>query len=281
MYENFKLKNKENITAYLWDVEDPKKVMCIIHGIGEHAGRYDRMCSFLQENGIASVAIDLPGHGRSLGKRGHAAPRYEVLDDVSEMINFAGEKYPGIPITLYGHSMGGNICIDYKSRGDKNHIPEKYIMSAPWITLVRPVTGIQYAAVKALSKLLPQKTVCSACPKELLGHPSNLIEYVNDQYIHDRVSLQTAVEGFDIGNGIFDGSFKSDGKADRTPTLLMHGDADGICSVEGSRRVAERNKDNDKFEYVEWEGYFHEIHNGGEIETGEKVIEKIKDYILE
>lgn len=83
-----------------------------------------------------------------------------------------------------------------------------------------------------------------------------------------------------MGNAIFDGTNPDNGRADGKPFLLMHGDEDRVCSVNGSRRLAERMKDNTWFSYIEWPGYYHEIHNGGREATGDEVIEKIKDFIL-
>ena len=88
MYDNIVLKStKTKTVAYTWDVENPSKVMCIIHGIGEYVGRYDRMAKVLNEAGIAVIGVDLPGHGLSEGKRGHAAPRAYVLDVVTAMLD--------------------------------------------------------------------------------------------------------------------------------------------------------------------------------------------------
>lgn len=72
---------------------------------------------------MAVLALDLRGHGDSVEKKGHCAPRREVLEDVSSLLEYAAEKYPGRKIVLYGHSMGGNITLDYRARGRLNHMP--------------------------------------------------------------------------------------------------------------------------------------------------------------
>ena len=59
----------------------------------------------------------LRGHGRSQGVRGACAPRKEVLKDIDALIEYAQAFYPGVPIVMYGHSMGGNITLDYRARG--------------------------------------------------------------------------------------------------------------------------------------------------------------------
>lgn len=282
MYENEVLENlRSKITTYTWHIENPQNVMCIIHGIGEHIGRYDRMAKVLNEAGIAVIGVDLPGHGLSGGKRGHAAPRSYVLDVVTAMLEFAKKKYPDAKLTLYGHSMGGNICLDYRCRGEKNDLPQRYIVSAPWVKLVKSVPTPLVAVVRALSKLMPQKAISSGCNYKDLGNIDIVKSYDEDPLVHGHITLECAVSGFIIGNELFSGKHKSNGRAENKPFLLMHGSDDKICSVTGSREIAKQNEKNTAFTYIEWDGYYHEIHNGGPNAKGEKVIEAIRDFIKE
>ena len=282
MYQNFIYeKYHEKLMGYLWEAEAPKKILCIIHGIGEYAGRYDRVATYLKEAGIGVVSMDLPGHGLSYGKRGHAAPRQDVLDGITIMLDYAREKYPDLPIILYGHSMGGNLCLDYKARGAKNDLPEKYIVSAPWIRLTRKVPNQLYVTLKAASKVMPKATMSSGCKEEDLGNINYTGGYRKDALVHPNITLQTAVECFDIGEAIAMGKHENNGRAVGKPLLLMHGSEDKICDVKGSRMVAARMEDDPNFKYIEWPGYYHEIHNGGPNATGEDVIMTMRDYILE
>ena len=77
---NSKMENWKD-TPGMWT--DPEKVICIVHGIGEYGGRFDRVAEAFREKNMAVLAFDLRGHGKSLGKRGHCAPRKDVLSDVS------------------------------------------------------------------------------------------------------------------------------------------------------------------------------------------------------
>ncbi len=281
MFKNFRYdKRNGEIEGYIWEKESPDRVLCIIHGIGEHAGRYDRMCEMLGQTNIAAVSMDNRGHGKSEGVRGHAAPREDVLKDVDAMIEYASEKYPGVPITLYGHSMGGNICLDYRNRGELNDVPVSYIVSAPWVKLVRPVSKPLYLGLKFLSKIAPRATMDSGCHTSDLGNINLVKSYDTDPLVHSKVSFKCAAEGYDIGVALGNGTHPSNHRADNKPFLLMHGDSDKICSVEGSRMIAEQNRTNPYFRYIEWPGYYHEIHNGGPEATGEAVIETIREFIL-
>ena len=281
MFENYLLNDMPNkLTGYQWDLENPTKIMCIIHGLAEHAGRYDRMAKILNDAGIAVFSVDLPGHGLSYGKRGDAAPRDEVFIAVDKMLDYARKKHPNVPIILYGHSMGGNVCMDYRMRGGLNLLPEKYIVSAPWLRVVRSVPKPMFIALKALAKVTPKATMSSGCNTEDLGNMDIVYDYSSDPLVHGKITLRAAVECFEIGEAIARGLYPSDGLADEKPLLLMHGSDDKICSVEGSRMVAARYEGKPWFKYVEWPGYYHEIHNGGPEATGEDVISAIRDYVL-
>ena len=278
MFENFILKEvgpQQNIAGYHWPVPDPDQVVCLIHGIGEYAGRYERVAKAFNDNNIAIVSMDLRGHGLTFGKRGHCAPRKAVLEDIDTLIEFAMEKYPGKPIVLYGHSMGGNITMDYRKRGNKNSMIAGFLISAPWVQLVRQVSGLLYVTVTNLAKIMPQMTISSGVSEKELGNKKSIGEYNANPLVHKRVSLETAVDGFTTGELMAKGALEDNGGAKGIPMLLMHGDADKICDVKGSRKVAAV----EDCEYVEWPGLFHEIHNGGEDSTGDEVIEKMIQWI--
>lgn len=284
MYDKFVLRNLEEgiIRGYSWHLEDPEKVICIVHGIGEYGGRFDRVAEVFREKNMAACALDLRGHGESLGKRGDCAPRNSVLDDVSELLRYAEEKYPGKPLVLYGHSMGGNIVLDYRARGEMNDHPAGYIISAPWVRLVRPVPPLLYKAVKLLSRIAPSFTIGSDINEANLGNPEKVKPFKDNPMVHNRISALCAVDGFDKGIGFEDGTAEDDRRAAKIPTLLMHGSEDRICDVNGSRRIAKRlQAQGDDLEYIEWEGLFHEIHNGNETSTGDEVIAKMVRWAQE
>ncbi len=281
MYEIFELKTiegqKTGLTGYRWEQEEASYVVCLIHGIGEYAGRYGRMAQKMGEAGINLLSMDLRGHGKSFGKRGHCAPRAEIRQDMDRLIAYAQERYPHIPVILYGHSMGGNLVLDYRKRGARNHVPAAYIVSAPWVELVRNVPRYQYQFLKALSKLTPSLTISSGVSAYQLGNQASVGSYEKDPLVHKRISLQCAVEGFDTGIAMAEGKLEDNGGAKGAPLLLMHGTEDKICNISGSRKIAAA----ENCQYVEWPGFYHEIHNGGAQSNGDEVIEKVIQWIQE
>ena len=281
MYENFILQQFETgkLEGYSWKVEDPEKVICIVHGIGEFGGRFDRVAEAFRKQNMAVLAFDLRGHGKSLGKRGHCAPRKDVLSDVSTLIEYAQELYPGKKLILYGNSMGGNIVLDYRSRGRLNGELSAYIVTAPWVRLVRPVPNIVYKAVKLLSRIAPSVTIGSEVNEADLGHPDSVKPFNDHPLVHNRISALCAVDGFETGQKLEDGTLENNGRAKQIPLLLIHGEKDRICDVAGSRTIADRMKaDGENVEYIEWGGLYHEIHNGGSESKGDEVIAKTVEW---
>lgn len=272
MFRNFiLLKNQDlKLMGYKWAVLEPKAVVCLIHGIGEHAGRYDRIGTMLSERNIAMVGMDLRGHGLSSGKRGHTAPRVSILEDIDRLLKYITSEYPERPIILYGHSLGGNIALDYRQRGSKRTLPAAYIVTSPWILLERKIPGYLYDFTKIMSRIKPDFPMHSKINPEILGNLNILMKQENQHLNHGSISVKTAIEGFEIGKKLMSGSLTKTGEEPLKPLLLMHGDADRICSVEGSRRIAEQEKELCK--YIEWESLYHEIHNGNAEKDGEEVI---------
>ncbi|MBL4658089.1 MAG: alpha/beta fold hydrolase, partial [Flavobacteriales bacterium] len=97
-------------------------VVCLVHGLGEHIGRYEEVAGILNTHNIGLLGIDLRGHGSSDGKRGHAQSFDHLLDDVTALINHIKSTHSGVPIVLYGHSLGGNIATNYLLRRDTDGI---------------------------------------------------------------------------------------------------------------------------------------------------------------
>ena len=284
MYENFTLKEMKKgiIQGYSWPLENPDKVVCIIHGIGEYGGRYDRMAGKFAEANIATLSMDLRGHGDSIGSKGDCAPRDLVLDDICDLILHARTKYPNTPIILYGHSMGGNILLDFRNRGAFNNIPEKYIITGPWIRLIKPIEGALAVLLKVMSKLAPSATIGSAVDEEILGNPNSVKPYKTNPMVHNRISFGCAADGKNIGEAIEKGTLEDNGNAHNIPTLIMHGTADKICDITGTEITARRMIDEGQnVRFKPWEGLFHEIHNGNLESNGDEVIQYAIDFIKE
>lgn len=277
-FKEVKGKSRGIIIGYHWKVEAAERVVVIIHGIGEYAGRYDRVAKIFNEKNIAVISMDLRGHGKSFGKRGHAAPRREILKDIDDLIIFALEMYPKIPLVLYGHSMGGNMVLDYRIRGLLADRPSGFIVTAPWARLVKPLSKPLTLAALLLSKIAPSATFDSKIDSSVLGNSKSVGEYKKDPLVHGKITAETAQDGFTTGKMLEEGRLQGDFRGIGKPLLLIHGKEDKLCSIEGSRGIA-LNDDSGLTHYLELDGIYHEVHNGGTDSDGTEVILKIRDFI--
>lgn len=119
-HSTFDLKSLDGIFyAQLWEPEsEPRAVVCLAHGYGEHSGRYAHVAAQMNEAGYAFLAFDLRGHGKSHGQRGHT-PSYEhLLNDLALLFAEGARRFPAPrkPLFIYGHSMGGNLVLNYALR---------------------------------------------------------------------------------------------------------------------------------------------------------------------
>ena len=99
-----------------WQASNTKAVVVLVHGMGEHSGRYNHVAKKLTENDFSVVAFDHFAHGKTSGKRGHNPSFEAVLESVTKTIEKAKELFPNKPIFLYGHSMGGNVVVNYSTQ---------------------------------------------------------------------------------------------------------------------------------------------------------------------
>ena len=231
------------------------------------------------EYGLGLMGIDLRGHGLSPGKRGHTAPRSEILQDVDQLIEYARENYPGLPILLYGHSMGGNIALDYRRRGKHRSLIKACMITSPWLILQRNIPWYLYQFSKAMAVIKPDFTMNAKLKSEDLGNSGILSVQENKHLMHGKITVKTALDGFDTADVLLKQKFPSDDSTTPKPFLLMQGDADKICDPEGSRRLARLEGKN--CTYLEWPGLFHEIHNGGTESDGSEVIRTMAEWVLQ
>jgi alpha-beta hydrolase superfamily lysophospholipase len=246
-----------------------KAVACLVHGLGEHAGRYRDVTGVLTGAGIALFSLDLRGHGLSDGKRGHAAPRSMILADVDALIRHARETHPGVPVFLYGHSLGGNIVLSHRLFG-KEQVAGT-VSTSPWLILAKPLPSAQVAFMRLLGKIVPGLTINNGLDPNGLSSQIQVVEdYRNDPLVHPFVSVQTGLDAMDMARIILERASENHG-----PVLGLHGGADPICSIEGSRRFAE--KAGLQCTFREWPGMRHELHH--EVIWPE-VAQAIADFIM-
>ncbi len=243
-----------NMYAQSWEPEEkPKAVVCLIHGLGEHSGRYARVGKAFAEAGFALAGFDLRGHGKSGGLRGHTPSYEKLLDDTAQFIDLGAGLYPGLPWFLYGHSMGGNLVINFALRRDAELVG--VIATGPWLKLAFQPSASKVLLGKMMNKIQPGFSQPSGLETAALSRDVEVVRaYVNDPLVHDKISARLFVDMFDTGLWALDHAAELS-----LPLLLMHGGADRITSLEASEQFA--TSAGDKVALRIWKGLYHEIHN--------------------
>ena len=230
-----------------------KAVVALVHGYGEHSGRYSAWAERFTNRGVAFCSIDLPGHGLSSGKRGHFKSYDLVLKDIDVFLTKVNDIYPSIPIILYGHSMGGNIVINYALR--RRRCFNMLIVTSPWLLLTTPIPSYLLKVVSLMSRLLPQFTVKSPLnAADLSGIPQVGKDYISDPLNHNRVSMRLLCQVIEHGKSVIGQVYKI-----TVPVFLAHGTDDNITSYKAS---VEFVRNTSEFITLQlWEGMRHELHN--------------------
>jgi acylglycerol lipase len=253
MEYSIKLKNGLVLRGLILSPGDKSRANIIfIHGHGEHIRRYSGWAELLNKEGIGFTGVDLPGHGRSDGPRGYIKS-YALTDEMIEIIyNSAVNTFPGIPILIYGHSMGGGIVLDYLIR--KKPVIKGAIITSPLLKLAFEPSKSRLVLASVMKHLLPGLIQGSGLIVDHISHDREEVEkYKADPLVHDRISLS-------LFHSIMSAAaFSLDHASElEVPLLLMHGSDDMICSPEGSSIIASKAP---KAELKIWEGGYHELHN--------------------
>jgi len=228
-------------------------VVVLVHGHGEHINRYQHVAEAFVNAGYAMQAFDLRGHGKSAGQRGHT-PSYEsLMDDIADFIGDAQKRYPGLPVFLYGHSMGGNQVINFALRTPQ--ALKGVIATGPWIKLAFDPPAAQVWVAKLLNNIAPSFSLASGLSQDALSRdPQVVSKYAADPLVHDKISVR-------LYTGMYANGFAALEHAAelKVPMLLMHGSADKLTSAQASQEFAK--KAGKLVTLRIWEGFYHEIHN--------------------
>ena len=238
---------------------DPKGVIVLIHGLSDHAGRFRHVGSYFASSGYAMILADLPGHGRSFGKRGHLHSFDKVMDDISIFLAEARRRHPTLPLVLYGHSMGGNLVMNYLIRNKPNVAGA--IVTSPWLRLNFKLPLYKAILATLVNLVFPSMTQPDGIIPSFLSHDEEVArKYIADPLVHHRISVRTYLEISHAGEYALK-------HADEVacPLLLMHGTDDHLTSFSASREFSEKVIVEHTFKA--WEGLFHELHNEFEKEA--------------
>ena len=214
-----------------WPAPDgaSRGTVLIVHGLGEHSGRYEHVAARLRFRGFLPVAYDHRGHGRSEGSRGVLRNRDDFVQDLAKVVD-AVRPTDGTPFTLLGHSMGGLIVAQFVA--DAVRPVDALVMSSP--ALAADLTGWQRMQLILSLAFVPNLAIPNGFDPSVISHdPAVVRAYKEDPLVHDRVSgrlVRTLMEG---GAHVL-----SRASSWKVPTLLIWAGDDHLVLPAGSATFA-------------------------------------------
>ncbi|PJZ69670.1 lysophospholipase [Leptospira perolatii] len=274
--EFFIRSSRDNTKLYCqaWIKPGAHRVIVVQHGFGEHSGRYSNILDYFKDSDVNFYAMDLRGHGKSEGKRGHADSFDLYVDDLAHFIREVRKREHKEKIFLVGHSMGGVVSIRYALEGINQDYLYALVTTAAALKIpTNPFQKFQISLAGFLRKLSPATTLDANLNLSLLSRDQEVVKaYAEDPLVHGKISLSMGYELFQQGKiankkaGIL-----------RTPILILHGQKDGISDPSGSlefyNHLIYKNK-----RMKTYPGCFHELMNELSPDK-ELVLKDIKDFI--
>jgi alpha-beta hydrolase superfamily lysophospholipase len=240
----------------IWSPDkSPKAILVIVHGAGEHIGRYQNMVDALVPDGFIITGYDQRGHGQSEGHRGHIDSWKDYREDIRIFLALSRSRFPGLPVFLYGHSMGSLGVLDYilhDSLGlagaiiSGTALKPKGTVAPPHLVLL----------AKVLSTMAPGFLIKMKLEGSSLSHDPQVAKaYMDDPLVHWHRSVRWGTENLKVIEWI-----KTRAREINLPILFLHGENDPLLDPAGAQLFFEQIEYPDKTIHI-YPGGLHEPHN--------------------
>jgi acylglycerol lipase len=236
-----------------WPKAGAQITFAVVHGLGEHAGRYAAFAGAMAQRGMGTYAVDLRGHGKSGGQRGHVDSWSQWTDDVAAFVRHVESVSAGEVIPL-GHSFGGAALLSTALAG-KVAKSKRFVLSSPALKVKAAVPQWKVSLGKLTSRFVPTLALSNEVDAGTLSRIPEVVEaYRNDSLVHSKISSRLYTEWQHAIKDIHDraGSI-------RIPFLILAGTADGLIDPAGSEELHRRAPDISELHLLE--GRYHEPFN--------------------
>jgi acylglycerol lipase len=226
----------------------------VIHGHGEHGGRYAGLAAAMAVHQIATYAMDVRGHGSSGGPRGHVLDWNQLVAEGASFIAAVGDAAGGAEVVPLGHSVGGSILLSAVLRGVLR--PRRFVVSSPALRVKAPVPGWKLTVGRVASRVVPALSLATELnPQHISRDPAVVKAYIDDPQVHDKMSARFYTEWQAANNEILRRAAEI-----KIPFLATHGAEDRIIDPTATdelfrRATAEGRK------LIIYPGAYHEPYN--------------------
>ncbi|MEE4204200.1 MAG: alpha/beta hydrolase [Halieaceae bacterium] len=253
-----------------WSVDGaPQAVVIVVHGLGEHSGRYEALAAEMNARGFAVLAPDHIGHGESPGPRVFVRHFDDYLPGVRQCRDFAEQQYAGAPCFILGHSMGGLITARLLL-DDADHY-RGALFSGPAFAVTEPPNILLMGVARLLARVAPTLGMMALDASGVSRDPKVVADYNADPLVnHGKVTAGLAVAIFAAMDQVM-----SRASEIALPVLVMHGGDDTMAAPEGAQAFASKIASTDNTLKI-LPGLYHEIFNEPE---GPDIIAEYADWI--
>jgi len=256
----------------LWSqASNPVGVVVVIHGLGDHGGRYQSLAQVMGAKGWCTYAFDLPGHGRSPGGRGRVDSFPGLLADIGVACRTMKERFPDVPLVLLGYSMGGNLVLNYLLRcldegASSATKPDGIVLCGPILLPPVPPPRPHIFAAWLTGYLMPWIQIKRPVDVEMLtGDQEQAEMIIEDPWMHTRITLYLATQLLSQGRWALDHARQID-----VPSLVMCGEDDSLIDRSACENLAIRA--GDCVTLRQWPGLRHDLfHDQGSEEVCQAV----------
>ncbi len=237
-----------------WSPVNTKAVICLVHGFAEYGGRYAHVAERLGREGYAVLAFDQYGHGHTEGPRGFSPSLDASLDSIEHILNEAETRFPGVPKFLYGHSMGGNMVLNYLMRR-KPKIAGA-IATSPWLRLGFDPPAIKLLLARIMRVIYPKWPEKADLDVNTISRDkAEVRKYETDPLIHNTARAGTFFDTYSAAKWALEHASELS-----VPLLLLHGTDDKLIAFSGSEEFA-ANGPKELITFKAYPGFYHELHN--------------------
>jgi alpha-beta hydrolase superfamily lysophospholipase len=231
-----------------------KAIVVIMHGYGEHCGRYRELAEFLVHAGYVAAGFDARGHGQSPGQRGHIAHFERYVDDLQGFLDDQRRLHPGLPLMLLGHSNGGLISL--RTVQTRTPLPDGLILTSPLVALQPAHQPVPRWAAVVLSAFASRLPLPNGLDRDELSHDPKILEaHRRDKLCHGRSTPAWYVAATGAMQQVFANLDRI-----RLPVLAIEADTDPIVVPQAITQLYEGIASADK-ELVVCKNAFHEVLN--------------------
>lgn len=245
------------------DVKNNKGWCVLVHGLGEHCGRYEKLSKRLEEEGFAVLRFDLPGHGKSEGRRGDIEFFGDYLQAIEEAASNLNKKFH-----LIGHSLGGLIALAFAMENPA--VLKSVVASAPLLGLKFKPPRFKLLAGNLLYRIFPLASFSNEIDPYKLSRDRNVVEaYISDPLVHRKITVRWFFETMKAMEEV-----RSHPERLKVPAFLIHGSADELTDPSATQKFYEELRCEKKLSI--YEGYYHEPFN--EI-NNERVFQELVEWL--